>query len=192
MSAYAMSGDWIAAYLDWGQWGAEGLRTIAQAPIAAEGIAEALACSSEEAAAAYLEWIAPAPAAETLSRALDSARRAPPPDDTGTLDALRESMLLTALRTEADYLHILRRVMDAGEAALPARKLVVDALTQAEKLLEEEQRAWSALRGLRNGELREARAEREGDLLAGWPLALEGVAAEVHALAGRLLDLQVH
>jgi hypothetical protein len=150
MSVSAMDGDWVAAYLDWAQWddAAEGR--------AASGVAETVAWSSEETAAAYLEWIAAAPAAGAE-----------------TLDAFRESMLLTALRTEADYLHILRRVMDAGDAAFPARKLVVDALVQAEKLLEDEQRAWGALRGTRD-----------------WPL--EGVAADVHALAGRLLELQVH
>jgi hypothetical protein len=187
MSATAMGGDWITAYLDWEQWDAADARAPAPALFAAEVIAETAACSSEETATAYLEWIAPAAGVETLARAADSARRAFPPEDTGTLDAFRESMLLTALRTEADYLHILRRVMDAGDAAFPARKLVVDALTQAEKLLEDEQRAWSALRALRK-----ASAERERDFLAGWPPALEGVAADVHALAGRLRELQTH
>jgi hypothetical protein len=169
MSASAMDGDWVAAYLDWAQ------RDDAVDGRAGSGVAETATWSSEETAAAYLEWIVAAPAA-----------------DAETLDAFRESMLLTALRTEADYLHILRRVMDAGDAAFPARKLVVDALVQAEKLLEDEQRAWCALRGLRGGERFEPRAQGESDSLAGWPLALEGVAADVHALAGRLLELQVH
>jgi hypothetical protein len=175
MSASAMGGDWVAAYLDWAQWddAADGR--------AASEIAETVAWSSEETAAAYLEWIVAVPTARPVF-----------PGDAETLDAFRESMLLAALRTEADYLHILRRVMDAGDAAFPARKLAVDALMQAEKLLEDEQRAWSALKGLRNGERREPRAEAETDSLAGWPLALEGVAADVHALAGRLLELQVH
>jgi hypothetical protein len=190
MSASAMGGDWVAAYLDWAQWGA----AIAPTLFASDGISEAVTCSSEETATAYLEWIVAAPtaAAEALVRTRDSAGRTLPRDDAATLDAFRESMLLTALRTEADYLHILRRVMDAGDAAFPARKLVVDALIQAEKLLEDEQRAWCALMGLRNGELLEPRAQGERDFLAGWPLALEGVAADVHALAGKLLELQVH
>lgn len=170
MSASAMGGDWVAAYLDWAQWD-----DAADERAAVGGIAETVAWSSEETAAAYLEWIVAAPTAgaETPARARESARRVFPPDDAETLDAFRESMLLTALRTEADYLHILRRVMDAGDAAFPARKLVVDALVQAEKLLEDEQRAWGALMGTRD-----------------WPL--EGVVADVHALAGRLLELQVH
>jgi hypothetical protein len=151
MSASAMGGDWVAAYLDWAE-----RDDAVDERAAASGIAGTVAWSSEETAAAYLEWIVAAPAA-----------------DAETLDAFRESMLLTALRTEADYLHILRRVMDAGDAAFPARKLVVDALVQAEKLLEDEQRAWGALMGTRD-----------------WPLG--GVAADVHALAGRLLELQVH
>jgi hypothetical protein len=158
MSASAMGGDWVAAYLDWAERDdAEDERA------AAGGVAETGAWGSEETAAAYLEWIVAVP----------TARRVLLPDDAETLDALRESMLLAALRTEADYLHILRRVMDAGDAAFPARKLVVDALVQADKLLEDEQRAWGALMGTRDR-------------------PLEGVAADVHALAGRLLELQVH
>ena len=144
MNSEAIGGDWVAAYLDWME------------------SDDQLSCSSEETAVAYLEWLEAAPAGPGLTA-----------DDKATLDALRESMLLTAMRTEADYLHILRRVMEAGDAALPARKLVVDALTQAEKLLEDERRAWLALMGPR-------------------PLALEGVAADVHTLAGRLLELRVH
>ena len=187
----ATGGDWVDAYLDWAQWDAAEGQPVTPAPFAADGMAEAIACSCEETAAAYLEWIAAAPAAgaEMLARASDSARRAL---SAATLETFRESMLLTALRTEADYLHILRRVMDAGDAAFPARKLVVDALTQAEKLLEDEQRAWCALIGLRNGELPEPHARDERGFLADWPLALEGVAADVHALAGRLVELQVH
>ena len=171
MNTSAMGGDWVAAYLDWAQWDA----AIMPALSATDGISETVTCSSEETAAAYLEWIVAAPiaGAETIARARDSTRRVFPPDDAETLDAFRESILLTALRTEADYLHILRRVMDAGDAAFPARKLVVDALVQAEKLLEDEQRAWGALRGTRDR-------------------PLEGVAADVHALAGRFLELQVH
>jgi len=181
MSASAMGGDWVAAYLDWAQRDA----AIVPALFATDGISETVACSSEETAAAYLEWIVAAPeaGAEALVRTRDSASRTLPRDDAATLEAFRESMLLAALRTEADYLHILRRVMDAGDAAFPARKLVVDALVQAEKLLEDEQRAWCALMG---------RAQGERDFLAGWPLALEGVAADVHALAGKLVELQVH
>ena len=187
MSASAKGGDWVAAYLDWAQWDA----AIVPPLFATDGISETVACSSEETAAAYLEWIAAVPAAgaEMVARARDSARRALSAE---TLETFRESMLLTALRTEADYLHILRRVMDAGDAAFPARKLVVDALTQAEKLLEDEQRAWCSLIGLRNGELSEPRAQDERGFPADWPLALEGVAADVHALAGRLVELQVH
>ena len=145
MNPNAIGGDWVAAYQDW------------------MDCDEGIACSSEETAIAYLEWNAAAPAARAEKFV----------GDTLTLDALRESMLVAALRTEADYLHILRRAMDAGDAAFPARKLVVDALSQAEKLLEDEQRAWVALMGPR-------------------PPALEGVAADVHALAGRLLELQLH
>ena len=190
MNTSAMGGDWVAAYLDWAQWDA----AIMPALSATDGISETVSCSSEETAAAYLEWIVAAPiaGAETIARERDSTRRVFPPDDAETLDAFRESMLLTALRTEADYLHTLRRVLDAGDPGFPARKLVADALMQADKLLEDERRAWCALMALRSGEPLEPHAQGESDFLEGWPLALEGVAADVHALAGRFLELQVH
>jgi hypothetical protein len=186
MNANAPQGGWIVAYLEW----LDGEERAGEAPgPAAAEAAAAEACSCEETAAAYLEWIA---APSFGRRATDRVGRATWAGDVVGLEAHREAMLLKALETEADCLHLLRRVVDEGDAPSPPVKLIVEALADADRLCQDEQRAWAALAMLQRSQLAAPRAEGGFYLAGSWPRALESVALDVRALAAKVLALQLH
>lgn len=115
-------------------------------------------------ARAYLEWmdLAAANPASGGERAGAELRR---------LDVFQQAMLLMASRTEADCLEI------------------AEALRRAERLLEDERGAWQALSALRGCDRRRSRSATAG-FPGGWQEELDGVAADIHALAARVLALQ--
>jgi len=189
MDSTTGTGGWIAAYIEWTE---AGEREIPIDPPAA-GVPEESACSSEEIVAAYLMWMDAMPRVLRFGlgrRASDSVRHALLANDTDSLGVFRETILFTALRTEADCLHILRRAVDTGDSAPRTVQLAFEALQDAEKLLEDEQRAWGALSLLRRDSRCGPYAAPGSDLPGDWPQAFEGVAADVRALAGKVLALQ--
>jgi hypothetical protein len=182
--------DWIEAYLDWTNPERSDRRASEPAPMAYSVAVEA----SEGFSAAYLEWMDAAPPARTPAspyRARASGG-APGSDDLGTLDALREAVLLVALRAESDCIHMLRRSLAAGETTPDAVKLAVEALDHVNRLLDGEQCAWRALNTLRNDDVPHPRAAWRTDLETDWPHALEGVVADMRALSGTVLALHAH
>ena len=89
--------------------------------------------------------------------------------DTTQRDVLREAMRLVASRGEAD------------------RQRIAEALSEAENLLQDERGAWRALNALRvfdpaNG--------AGGDLSIASEAAFDAIAAELHALAGKMMALR--
>jgi hypothetical protein len=121
--------DWIVEYLEWSN---AGERDFWPGAPAGSGIDAAGAGSSSEFSAAYLEWTDAAQA--VIEPGFDLARR--------------EAALWAALRTESDCVHILRQLLEAGDAPPRSMKFAFEAI--------------------------------------------EDVAADVHALMGKVLELRVH
>jgi len=95
MAQHIGNPDWISAYLEWteDEFGMSGQRFAVSAMEACDGW-------TGEAAAVYLEWIDEGAAA---------AQRAAAPV---AVEPLREAILLMALRTESEFMHILRQALD--------------------------------------------------------------------------------
>lgn len=178
--------DWIGAYLEWTQ--CEWTETAASSP--AQG---GSAASDGDFTSAYLEWLdagVPARAPLASARGATPARRAS--DVLGGGSGFHEAVLLAALHTESDCLHILRQILDGGAPNRGTVRLAVEALEYAHRLLDDERSAWRVLSALGgNGRRRSSDAWRSG-LDADWPHALENVAADVQALTGKVLALHVH
>lgn len=178
--------DWIGAYLEWtqGEW------TKVAASSSASG---GLAAGDGDFPAAYLEWLdagVPARAPLLSNRGATPARRAS--DVFGGTSGFHEAVLLAALHTESDCLHILRQILDGGAPNRGTVRLAVEALEYAHRLLDDERSAWRVLSALGgNGRRRSSDAWRSG-LEADWPHALDNVAADVQALTGKVLALHVH
>lgn len=167
------STDWIAEYLEW-----SGLGEVALTPGARAGGARE--SSGDGAfAAAYLDW---------MDAAVEEV----------TAIARREAALWAALRTESECVRILRRVLEARETTPGALAFAYEALEQADRLLEDERSAWLALEALRASEaVQRPLPQRRhiGNEWYGrdeWPHAIEHVAADVHALMGKVLELRTH
>ena len=175
MAQHIGNSDWINAYLEW---------TDAEFGMSSQWFAvsgmEAGEDWAEETAAVYLEWIDAEPTA--MRRA--AAVLAPEP--------LREAVLLMALRTESECMHILRQALDAGRPTSQTMQLAMEALDCAKSLLETERRARQALSALRLDEFPGARIAWDDESRMDWPCALENVEADVRALSGRILELRAH
>lgn len=179
--------DWIGAYLEWSN---SDDPAAGSSSFRSNGIVEPSADAGGEFPAAYFEWmdaIEPARQADFREYAIAAAADSGGGGAAGERDAFREVTLLAALQTEADCVHILRRILDGGGATPGTVKLVCEAIGHAERLLEEEQSAWHALTGLRRGDLPQWRATAPTNFAADWPHALEDVAADVRALTGKVL-----
>ena len=178
--------DWIGAYLEWthGEW-----MEIASSSLARGGIG----ATDGDFPAAYFEWQdASTPAQQPVAPycVRTPARRAA--DVIGNATGFREAVLLAALHTESDCLHILRQTLDGGATNPGAVRLAIEVLEHAHRLLDDERSAWHALSALSgNGRRRASDAWRTG-FEADWPHALEDVATDVRALTGKVLALQLH
>lgn len=179
--------DWIGAYLDWTQIEQE------LTPANSTGGGRRAAPVSDFFSTAYLEWLdasLPAQPQTWAIRATMPARRAA--DVFGGASGFHEAVLLAALHTESDCLHLLRQVLDGGAPNRGTVRLAVEALEYAHRLLDDERSAWRVLNALGgNGRRRASDSWRTG-FDADWPHALENVAADVQALTGRVLALHVH
>lgn len=170
------SADWIAEYLEWSGagevGGSQGARASGSGASADEGVGGTFV-------AAYLEW---------MQGAADEASEI----------ARREAALWAALRTESECVRILRRLLEARDAAPGALQFAYEALECADRLLEDERSAWLALEALRRSQAAQQRMVRhrhvggEWYALDDWPHAIEHVAADVHALMGKVLELRTH
>lgn len=178
--------DWIGAYLEW----THGERMENAAGSSARG---GMAGTDGDYPAVYLEWLdasEPAQAPLRGSRAATLSRRAS--DVFGGASGFHEAVLLAALHTESDCLHLLRQVLDAGAPNRGTVRLAVEALEYAHRLLDDERSAWRVLNALGGkGRRRSSDAWRTG-FEADWPQALESVAADVQALTGKVMALHVH
>lgn len=174
--------DWIGAFLDWTQIDP----TEAATPFVAR--------SDEDFSAAYLDWLdAGMPAQAPVSssgRSAVPARRAS--DVFGGTSGFHEAVLLAALHTESDCLHVLRQVLDTGAPNPGTVRLAVQALEYAHRLLDDERSAWRVLSALGGNGRRRASDAWHAGFETDWPQALETVAADVQALTGKVLALHVH
>ena len=177
--------DWIGAYLEWTQ----GDSMASAASSSARGVV----ATDGDFPAVYLEWLD----ADALARAPLSGNRSAAParrasDVFGGAGGFHEAVLLAALHTESDCLHLLRQVLDGGAPNRGTVRLAVEALGYAHQLLDDERSAWRVLSALGgNGRRRSSDVWRTG-FEADWPHALENVAADVQALTGKVLALHVH
>jgi hypothetical protein len=165
--------DWIAEYLEW-----SGAGEIAATPGARAG-GQSESAGDGTFAAAYLDW---------MDAAVEDVTEA----------ARREAALWAALRTESECVRILRRMLEARVTTPGALNFAYEALEQADRLLDDERSAWLALEALRASESVQrplARRRHVGNEWYGlddWPHAIEHVAADVHALMGKVLELRTH
>jgi hypothetical protein len=178
--------NWIGAYLEWTS---ADVRALGLGPLVRSGIWENHADASGEFAAAYLDWMGGRRGGSDYDAAASVSD--PGVDPARGLDVFREA-LMVALRTESDCIRFLRRILEAGDTSTHTVKLASEALEHAERLLEDERRAWRALPGLNRGDLPQSSTARRADFENNWPRALEEVAADVQALAGTVLALQAH
>lgn len=157
--------NWIDEYFEWTAPATPSLKS-ARPPHVAQNECE----TDSQSAAAYLEW---------TDIVRGSAAESPPGERRG---ALREKILLTALKAESDCVYLLRQALDARRSNPRTIKLASQALKHAKRLLDEERGAWHALRAMHSP------ADRITE--ASWPRTLEAVAADVHALSDKVLALQ--
>ena len=184
--------DWIDAYLEWTN--SEGQAVGVCLPPGGR-IAQAGAAAGVDFAAAYLEWMDAAQVARESGpgrRAGAFVAYAGGAGEMNELDVFREAALLVALRTESDCVRILRRILEAGDASPRAVTFAYEALQHAERLLEDERSAWRALSALRSCYSPLSMPAWRTDFETDWPHAIEDVAADVHALTGKVLALQPH
>ena len=131
--------DWVGEFLEWTQ--TEGWSTLPRS-FQAGGIGAASEQAGAEFVSAYLDWMelaTPIRVAKSRYRTAGRNRK-----DMAGVDAFTDA-LLAALRTESDCLRFLRRVLDAGGAPPRMVKFASRALKHAERLLEDERRAWRQL-----------------------------------------------
>ena len=168
MAQHIGSPEWINAYLEWTdtESGTAAKRSLASGMDANVAL---------DITSAYLEWIDAPPAKER--RAVAS----------GAVQPQREAVLLLALRTESEYMHMLRQALDCGFPTSQTLRVAMEALDCARTLLESERRAWQALSTLRVDNDASVSWERRD-----WPGALANVEADVRALSGRILELRAH
>jgi hypothetical protein len=164
MAQHIGSTEWISTYLEW---------TNTEFSLASAMNADTV----EDIATAYLEWIDAPPAKE---------RRALVP---GAAEPQREAVLLLALRTESECMHIVRQMLDSGLPASQTLQTALEALDCAKSLLESERRAWQTLSALRVDDARLSWSRASG---VDWPSALADVEADVRALSSRVLELRTH
>lgn len=182
--------DWIGEYLDWTQpdgW------TAGASPFAMDDPAQASAKISQEFVTAYLDWIN---LAEPV-RAAMSPYRAAARDSLGSRDDMAglgvfEEALVAALRTESDCLRLLRGILDADKSPPRIVKFASRTVRHAERLLEDERRAWRSLAVLRHYNFAHSRAAWDPGHETQWPQTLEEVAADLRALKGTVLAIQDH
>jgi hypothetical protein len=187
MDSSNSTGTWIKAYLEWMN---EGIDVAWQDSSARGSVEEQGADAGEEFVGAYLDWIdRPRPAGARDSLAGNPGRAG---DSLGSLDRFREAILLVALHTEFDCMQIVRRVLEAGDATPRTAELAMDALRQAERLLDDERCAWRALSELRTSDVLPSRIASQAEFPEDWPYALDAVVADVRALTGKVMALQAH
>lgn len=158
--------DWIDAYLEW-MTGDDGMLA---GPVAlASSDADADIDDGEYFTSVYLEWM----------------------DNLAAGEPVRESVLLDALRIEAECVHMLRQVLDYGGRSPEVLTLALDSLRAANDLLADESRAWRVLTAKRDWQMARTPARAwENQLEYTWSHALEDVAVDVQELTGRVLALQ--
>ena len=171
--------DWIGAYMEW----MTGDDALIQAPARfASGDTD----GGEFFTTVYLEWMDAPPAATEPApefRADDAfaAER----------EQFRETVLLDALHMEAECVHIVRQTLDQGSRSRETLALALETLRNANKLLEDEARAWQTLSAGRQRRLALAPTmNRENHVEYNWSHALEEVAVDVQSLTGRVLALR--
>lgn len=175
--------DWMVEFLEWSDTEARGCALGGAGGDAARD-------AGEDFRSAYLDWMGEeAPGHETGIFLDAGASDGDTDDELGGLDVFRES-LLVALQTESDCIQFLRRVLDAGGASPGTMDMAFEALEHAERLLEDERRAWRALAALGQFEPAQSQARWRSGFEADWPHVLDEVAADVHALTGRVLALR--
>lgn len=171
MAQHIGSPEWIDAYLEW---------TDTESGTAAKKSLASGMDAAMDITTAYLEWIDAPPAKER--RAVLS----------GAVQPQREAVLLLALRTESECMHMLRQALDCGFPTSQTLRVAMEALDCAKSLLESERRAWQALSTLRVDDAPGARIPWDHEARTDWPGALANVEADVRALSGRILELRAH
>ncbi len=110
---------------------------------------------------------------------------------TAEREQFQEAVLLDALQMETECVHIVRQILDSGLRSPEALSLALDTLRNANELLMNEERAWHALCAKRRFQFALTPLGAWGNQIDyDWSHALGDMAADVHALTGRVLALQ--
>ena len=188
MNQIAGTTDWIGAYLEWTDASSV---TGAREHVGFGGMEVVGADVAEEFTVAYLDWMDVARPA----RKRRSQYRSRGAGDAGAkisgVDVFREA-LLVALQTESDCVQFLRQILEAGGTSTRTLGFAYEALQHAERLLEDERRAWRALTARYPWDAKRMSTASRIEMETNWPHALEDVAADVHALRGTIQALQSH
>lgn len=112
MARHIGSPDWIDAYLEW---------TDREPGIGDRFLAYCGDDDGEDVATVYLEWIDAAPAVAQVAAQVANT-------EPGMPDLLRQTVLLMALRTESECVHLLRQALDSGEPTARTLRLAVETL----------------------------------------------------------------
>ena len=179
MEQRSVGTDWIGAYMQW----MTGDDVLAEAPayFAADDTD-----GGEFFTTMYLDSM------KVLAEAAAPMMRRRADDAVNTDRAqFRETVLLDALRMEAECVHILRQILDRGSRSPETLALALETLRNANEVLADEARAWHALTVKRQQRLVfTPMAAWDNYVEYNWSHALEEVAVDVHSLTGRVLQLQ--
>jgi hypothetical protein len=186
MEQIKQAADWIGASIEW-----DLIDWMATSPMTTQGDSDADFC------AAYLGWIDSNPWAAretgTETRALSGqapGRRAS--DAVSSSYGFREAVLLAALHSQSDCLHILRQMVGNGSNSVGTLRLAAEALDHAQRMIDDERLARQALEDLHGLGQRRANDRPQSTIDAEWPRAIEHVVADVRSLTNTVMSMQFH
>lgn len=174
--------EWIGSYLEWSN-----IDWAATSPMAMQGDSDVDFCT------AYLGWTDANPLAGQERRDhAGQARGRRASDVVGSTYGFREAVLLAALHSQSDCLHILRQIVENGGTDAGTLRLVVAALDHAQRLIDDERLARQALDDLHGFGHRRASDHLQSNIDAEWPRAIEHVVADVRSLTSTVMAMQFH
>lgn len=183
MEQIKQAADWIGASLEW--W--SNIEWVATSSVPTQGDSDADFC------AAYLGWMDSNPWGGGEAHAPSGqapGRRAS--DAVSSSYGFREAVLLAALHSQSDCLHILRQIVGNGGNSVGTLRLAAEALDHAQRLIDDERLARRALEDLHGLGQRRASDRQQSTIDAEWPRAIEHVVADVRSLTNTVMSMQFH
>lgn len=174
--------DWIDASLGWSN-----IDWAATSPMTTQEDSDVDFC------AAFLGWMDENPLTGREKRDPSGQTRGQRASDAvASTYGLREAILLAALHSQSDCLHILRQIVANGGTNVGTLRLAVEALDHAQRLIDDERLARQALDDLHGFGQRRASDHLQSSINSEWPRAIEHVVADVRSLTNTVMAMQFH